>query len=210
MSYFSLQNTTIRTVRKQHSLTKGKIIGRGAFSVVFSHTKNSVMKITCDSGGYYSLSDGVIALEGEHFPKLIKNYGDIGGPKDDYIYMMEIERLAPLSKASKATRKDAEMLVALFRESRQYNAGCKYPLAGGTCWEVLKNITVELEKYREDLTTLYDFVINFNVIMDVTMQNLMVRNAGKDNETLIFNDLVVDKDQLDSLNKWRKAQYAKY
>lgn len=93
-----------RGVKKalQHPMLKGKkSFGRGKFAAVFEGTRNNtIMKLMLDNVSYDMLNDSHVGVEHSMFPKVWKNFGEVGevrfGDKIFPLYLSEIERLEKL------------------------------------------------------------------------------------------------------------------
>lgn len=77
---------------------RNKLIGRGTFACVYeSNRPNAVLKVTTDYYAYAAHTDRVAALTGKWFPRVYRDYGQIGHlTREQPVYMVEIERLKPL------------------------------------------------------------------------------------------------------------------
>lgn len=94
----------------QHEALKGKKrIARGVFSAIYEGSKpNTVFKVSVDSFGYWMLNCFVAGVTHRHFPRIVKDYGEIGHTsvdKHDFsIFLVEMEKLEKLKVGSDTKR----------------------------------------------------------------------------------------------------------
>ena len=125
MSMRFLDMNDLSYVRRTQ-LAKHACIGKGSFASVFAPAADSktVSKVTTDQYSYNLLADGVWHLirseVEEHFPQLVEDHGDVGMSRGLTAYLVEIERLFPLSTTEHRRRVDAwsREYEALHRSSR--------------------------------------------------------------------------------------------
>ncbi len=83
-----LQHAALNTNGKRH-----RMIGRGTFARVYeSATAGRVLKVTTDRMSYWSHCDG-LALEGNHYPVVFRDFDQIGELRGRPVYMVELELL---------------------------------------------------------------------------------------------------------------------
>ncbi|MBK3780022.1 hypothetical protein G3A43_07115 [Paraburkholderia aspalathi] len=175
-------------------LKKQACIGKGSFASVFARSTDSdtVSKVTTDEYSYFLLADYVwhevrSGVEA-HFPRLIENHGDVGESRGRTAYLVEVERLYPVSTT------EHRRLIA--RWAREYNALCRetYHREGQhqfrTCSLEFCRLMAEREDepYRKVFDALYYFLRNYGGALDLKRSNFMCRADG----TLVLNDVVFD------------------
>lgn len=180
----------VKQILNSHPDLKGKKpIARGCFSAVFEGTRpNTVIKVTMDDIGYYMLNDGMFGIRGKHFPKVIKNHGEIGSihrrGRNFSIYAFEMEKLEKLqtgSDARKIARKTYHATGDALRSAGYSNQ----------CYDVLCFLKVPgiQRSLRNAINQLRDFANYFNHgAIDMHMGNFMQRKDG----TLVITDPIAN------------------
>ena len=169
-----------------HPLLAGrKVIGRGAFSLVFEGTKkNTVLKLTVDSCNYFMLNCWAYRVEHRHFPRVVERHGDIDVVRingHDYpLFLFEIEKLQHLERGT-----DSYRLARLLRQSAN-------TASSGVLWKMEEDVraTVTLGSMMKDaalprsvrnaLGQLEEFCSNYEDFgLDLHMGNMMQRKNGE-------------------------------
>lgn len=197
-----LDDYAIKQLRTLPELAGKNPIGRGVFSAVFDGSRpDTVFKLTVDSVGYWFLNCAAARVEGKHFPKVIKNHGDVGEIKvgsDKFpVFLYEIERLSPLKQGSEA-KKTASWLVRKQRSINWFGAGAQLKEIAEVA-----NISRGLKKAIQNVqnfTCYYD-----NARMDMQMANFMERRNGD----LVITDPLFDVAVYDA-NLGKRRQVCAY
>ena len=199
MTILKLRDAGVRRATRLPVLAGLPRIGRGTFAAVYDNG-NSVLKLTCDRVHYSMLCDG-LAPRGEHFPKVIRDYGEVGEMKGDPLFLVEVEKLTSIHRSSPEARTSARKLIKIIEHhwSRTWTptylgnqgAGQKNAklLAGARFLRALmfdQNIPEQMRQAFEELSI---FVENFQCGLDFHPANIMCRG-----EYAILNDVVIDDD----------------
>ncbi|MEX3984312.1 hypothetical protein AB4Y45_35735 [Paraburkholderia sp. EG287A] len=193
MSMRFLDMSELSYVRR-NQLAKQACIGKGSFASVFATAGDSetVSKVTTDMYSYHLLADGVwhlIRSDVEaHFPRLIEDHGDVGESRGLTAYLVEVERLYPVSTTEHRRRIDgwAREYEALHRKSTHSNLAKRFHLASLEFCKLLAER--EDEPFRNVFEALFQFFRNYGGALDLKRSNFMCRADG----TLVWNDVVFD------------------
>ena len=194
MSMRFLNMRELSHVRRNH-LAKQACIGKGSFASVFAPSVESrtVSKVTTDICSYHLLADGVWHLTRAdvevHFPRLVENHGEVGESRGLTAYLVEVERLYPVSTTEHRRRIDgwANEYEALHRSTFvHHNLDERFHLASR---EFCKRLAArEDEPYRKVFEAMHDFLRDYGGALDLKRSNFMCRSDG----TLVWNDVVFD------------------
>lgn len=115
---FTLRDKVVQNLRSTHPLLKGKpLLGSGTFSGVFEgSSEDTVLKLTIDEASYIFHTDELLRRTGQHFTKVLDNYGKVGTfttsknikrtkitqpiELDVPVYLYEVERLEKIPTTS--------------------------------------------------------------------------------------------------------------
>lgn len=208
MRALHLTAPAVQLARQIPELKGKKPIGRGVFTAVFDGTRpDTVLKLTVDSRAYGLLNDGVYFCGGPHFPKVTRNFGDMGDveiAEQSYtIFLYEVERLERLRGGTLAS-KQAHLLtkMASAASGRAYAAhddeyaaptvahmvemAKANPLMGAELVDALDQLRVWTNN-------------NDEVGIDIHRSNLMADKDGR----LVINDPVCHQELLNRIqNRW--------
>lgn len=173
-------------------------IGKGSFASVFAPSPDSptVAKVTTDSLSYCLLTDGVWHSMREEvdacFTKVIEDHGDVGDSCGMTAYLVEVERLFPVS-----TTEHRRLIAAWSKEYDAFKAsfsGRTHRMATADVWH-LKSLEFcgakgvqDDEPYRAVFSALEEFIGSFGGALDLKRNNFMCRANGD----LVWNDVVFD------------------
>jgi len=182
----------VKQARKHEVLVGKKPIGRGTFSAVFDGTrKNTVLKMTVDDSAYWLLNDWAVCVNHWHFPRVVKNYGEIGNTRigrfDFPIYLYEIERL---EKVSGPNKRLVNLICGAEDNSRR--------MAMGKNWEERPKAAKVLDLMLEDkalprtihnaLRQLRNFADHMDGSLDLHSGNFLQRANGE----LVMSDPIAN------------------
>lgn len=197
-----------RLATKHPALQGLRALARGHFCRVYDNG-DTVLKLTADPLSYAIYTDGH-RPQGEHFPVLVRDHGEAGAwinpsTKKSYpLYLVEMEKLQPISRGPAAIRKLArELCRHISSASTQARSSLDLGWGWGTTPETSHRIAVEALRLasedealpasiREALEQLSSFIANFKgATLDWHSKNLMRRG-----DTLVLNDVIADYEQL--------------
>lgn len=183
-----------KRARKHEAIKDLSIIGRGTFCAVYDKG-DTVLKLTCDEMQYYYSTD-YCRPQGRHFPRLIKDHGEIGEQGELGLYLFEVEKLKPVKRklCSERTWKTYNNLIQ--KANSYYN-----PFVFTRGMSISDESRVVLEKLAEDksfsaglrdaLNDVAYFIGNYGAISDMHRGNVMLRG-----QTIVLNDVVCDGEML--------------
>lgn len=183
-------------VRRKHLAGKA-LIGKGSFASVFAAEGEAdrVSKLTADAIGYYMLADPLwheMREEVERcFPRVIEDHGDVGISGDLPVFLVEVERLYPVSTTEHRRQ------IGVW--AKQYaNTNCKKPRgrtyrhADVLNWQSVQFCAEKADEqdnpYRAVFEALHMFLSNYGGALDLKRSNFMCRANGE----LVWNDVVFD------------------
>lgn len=186
----------------RHPLLDGKkLLGRGAFSMVFEGTrKNTVLKLTVDDIGYYAFNDWAVGCRHRHFPRIVKSHGDVGDTRinrrDYSLFLYEMERLAPLEVGSEARKLARRIMNVGATASGKYHWRTGEDVrAMLTFGEMVRDKSIP-RSVRNAIQQLEEFCGSVpGGSVDLHMRNMMMRKNG---------DLVI-VDPLANMKIWRES-----
>lgn len=180
------------------SLKGMKCIGKGEFASVYGAKVgdfDTVIKVTADAMSYHVQADQLFqevrARAERHFPKLIEDFGDIGESGGATVYMVELERLQPVSTTAHrrlirswidgyaAVRAHTSSLAVASLRFCEGQAGLVGPGAGSG----------DAAAYALAWEAMVYFLSNFGGVLDLKVSNFMERPSTGE---LVFNDVVFD------------------
>lgn len=136
MKILVMNQPCTRAARKHPALEGRKLIGCGQFSAVFEGSRpDTIHKLTIDPAAYWLFNDGVVGVHGQHFPKTVADYSEVGEvtihanlragrPRRVPIFLYEQERLLALPIKSEQ-RKLAKSIIDKTRASANTRPKCK-------------------------------------------------------------------------------------
>lgn len=179
----------------EHPLLRTKSqIGRGAFCIVLDNG-SSVLKLTCDKFQYAFYSHESRPQD-EFFPKLVNDFGIVGGTEDRPLFLVEMEKLQPIQKKALAPSgawEQRKNLLSVAAEHRR-KIWMKFDdmdseaeiltacLRGATDYDRIDNAL------GRAASLLADFCETFACSPDLHRSNFMLRGLQ-----LVFNDTVKDQ-----------------
>ena len=184
-----LNDPMVKQALKHEALKGNKLIGRGAFSMVFEGSKsNTVYKVTLDDVNYWMLNCWSAGVSHKHFPKVYKNFGGIGdvsiNKNSHTIFMYEMERLNKLERGTEASNVSnllAKLEVASF--GKVFNYG-PIDRAQFQIQDMMRSKLLP-RSIMNALRQLEEFACNYGHIgLDMHRANFMTRKNG----TLVMSD----------------------
>lgn len=196
MKILQLNDMGTKLALKHEALAGLPLIGRGKFSTVYDNG-DTVLHLTVDPVSYSLHCDGVTAVKGPHFSRVVNDYGDIGEQKRGglVIYLFETEKLAPLRGNINARRTAKAIIKTMWGVDRLESI---VGLNGRTHGVYLRDIVmraVSVGKFPpsicDALRQMSDFVLNSGsfALFDLHNANFMVRPSDG---VLVFNDPMCD------------------
>lgn len=177
----------------QHEAIRGKKpIARGVFSAVYDGSKpNTVYKLTADSFGYWMVNCNHYGVKHRHFPKVHKDFGDIGviklNGKEFPLYLFGMERL---EKVTGEAKKQAQAIVR--RQAHTLTNAWKWPQLDRALFcvqDMLRDKTFP-RSILSAFIQLEEFCCNYpGAAMDMHIGNFMKRKNGE----LVITDPLMDK-----------------
>lgn len=185
---------------RRTKLAGQKCIGKGSFASVYAPSDDSpsVTKVTTDAFGYSLLTDYVwFSMREEvdhHFPRIMEDHGDVGESCGKSAYLVEVERLKPVS--NKADRRRIKQWISEYDAHRTSSQLPRGPERRALADELhlhslefcASKAAQEDEPYRKVFEALNNFLGNYGGALDLKPSNFMSRDDG----TLVWNDVVVD------------------
>lgn len=195
----------------QHEALQGlKMIGRGMFCAVFDKG-DTVLKLTADRIQYGFYTD-YTAPTGDHYPRLVQNYGDVGEQYEHTLYLVEMEKLDKIGRRADCPDLAWEQRRAIMRISEEYRMKLlwrfnhiKNPveyhkhLAAAVLYEMSSDERLD-DAMQSVCVDLSMFVSNYGSGMDFQRANFMLRG-----ETLVFNDVMSDIESICAHGSRRKC-----
>ena len=163
---------------RYHPALRGKpALARGEFSAIFEGSRpDTVLKLTADASHYAYMTDGY-APDGPHKPELIADLDEVGeAATGETLYLLEVERLAPVRKQDEYTR--------AVRRTMRAVRGARIP---ESVWEDQK-LPPSLAAFFQSLNW---FAVNFGYCIDAKFgSNYLCRPCDG---TLVASDPVFDQ-----------------
>jgi hypothetical protein len=136
--------------------------------------------------------------DNEMFPKVIEDYGDIGETSDgSMIYLIEVERLTPVSRATqmetkRAVRNIVQDVARACRDAEMHVRGTMHEADRQKliCTRALSSLAERdstAEPLREAYEDIANFCANFDCSTDIQTSNMMLRG-----DQVVFSDPVID------------------
>lgn len=172
----------------RHTKLAGKReIGRGAFASVFAEEHGDcVTKVTTDQMAYCLAADqraqDALAPVSNHFPRVLEDYGDVGESRGARVYVLDMERLRPLS-SSEHRRHVRKWVKAWDAFDKSVFGDCSYRST-----RFCERMAYVNEPYAQVFKALANFFSDFGGALDLKLANFMERPSGE----LVFNDVVCD------------------
>jgi len=177
----------------QHEAIKGKKpIARGVFSAIYDGSRpNTVYKLTADSFGYWMLNCDYYGVKHRHFPKVFKNFGEVGeiklGKKEFPLYLFEMERLERVSGEAK---KQAQAIVR--QQGKTLTNAWQWPQLDRAffCVQDMLRSKSFSRSVLNAFAQLEEFCCNYpGAALDMHIGNFMKRKNGE----LVITDPLMDK-----------------
>lgn len=183
----------------RHSTLRGmSCIGRGTFASVFAPATDSstVVKVTSDWMSYCCTADRLWEEVREpvqaHFPAVIEDHGDVGESGGATVYVVEVERLRPISTTENRRhirgwmKAYDDLVMHPPQEFRlRYNEVDTTRLSIYFCEEMAKSS----DPYAKVFEAMIYFFSNYGGAFDLRYANFMERPGTG---ALVFNDVVCD------------------
>lgn len=171
----------VKAALRHDAIVGKKVIGRGRFSLVFDNGEN-VLHLTADPVAYALFCDGAVCVEGDHFPTVTENYGEIGQTNNDIsLFLYETEKLEKVRNGSWQKK--------LARQITAATMNVPYRKGKNTSHDKLHSIVENADfgaGINDALRQLASFASYFETAaLDMHAANFMVRPITGD---LIFND----------------------
>lgn len=194
MSLRHLNMNDVAHLRRHSGALHGmQLVGKGSFASVFASAPDSrtVMKVTNDRIGYWYATDPVWLDErenvGQFFPSVIEDHDYVGRSRGLDVYLIEIERLFPVSSAEHRRQirkwtKEYDLFSKPYRKMKILNYTS---VSIDFC--TMKAAQMD-EPYRQVFEALKYFFKTYEGALDFKMSNFLQRADG----SLVWNDLVFD------------------
>lgn len=185
---------------RRNQLGGHQVIGKGSFATVFQAHPNSstVSKLTTDCMGYALLADGYWLQTREpveqHFPMLVADHGWVGTSKGLAAYLVEVERLRPVSKLE-----NKRTVTRIIKEYYEFALTRNFRTSAVRRWNLnsMDFLSAKLDEGTDPqldvFAALQDFIGSFGGALDLKRNNFMERADG----TLVWNDVVYDIESFD-------------
>jgi hypothetical protein len=179
----------------EHPLIRTKTrIGRGAFCIVFDND-SSVYKLTCDKFQYAFYSHES-RPSNDFFPKLINDYGIVGGVKNHSLFLVEMEKLQPMERKAltppNAWMQRKNLLRAANEHRRktwmQFDCSDSEAKLLTGCLRGVSEYDYIDDELGNAASLLANFCETFSCSPDLHRSNFMLRGSQ-----LVFNDTVKDQ-----------------
>lgn len=208
MSILNLKHPGTKLALRHEVLQGKQMIGRGWFAAVFDNG-DTVLKLTCDNVQYGFYTD-YFRPQGEHFPKLVENYGHVGEQYEHALFLVEMEKLTPVGKKASCPeawvqRKTILEVIESLRVKHCDDMPQKINPVDYHCrlTEIVLTAASEDDRLtpamRSVLEQIGSYVSNYHGAMDFKPGNFMLRG-----DTLVFNDVIVDIETICSRNSRRQ------
>lgn len=179
----------VKQALKHEALKGKKLIGRGAFSMVFEGSKpNTVYKVTLDDVNYWMLNCCAAGVSHKHFPKVYNNFGAIGdvsiNKNSHTIFMYEMERLNKLERGTEASNVST-ILTKL--QNASFGNVFKYGPINRALFQIQDMMQSKSlpKSIMNALRQLEEFAYSYEHIgLDMHRANFMMRKNG----TLVLSD----------------------
>lgn len=191
-----LNMNDLSDVKRTHLAGKTRI-GQGGFAEVFADpaTPDRVSKLTVDPFNYYLLADALwheIRQDVEHcFPRLLEDHGDVGESGGRSVYLVEVERLYPVT-APEHKRQISAWAKQYGHSARNSPDHRRHRNADVLNWESVEFCAQQAENsdnpYQAVFEALHNFLSNYGGALDLKHSNFMCRANGE----LVWNDVVFD------------------
>lgn len=198
-----MTHPTARVVRNRPELRGKKMLGCGQFGAIFEGSQpDTIMKLTVDPTSYWLVNDRAVGCQGQHFPKTLYSYEEVGTvtihanlragrPRQVPIYLFEQERLERLQMKT-----EQRALASKIMKRAGFVTG-RTPVANrrnrsvDNAKHILSQLSEDLElpeSIRHATSELSRFCDYFDdLFLDMHYGNFMVRPATGD---LVFSDPV--------------------
>lgn len=176
MNILDLTDFKVKHLRATYPAFAGtKLLARGSFCAVFEmRDPTRVLKLTTDKQHVCYLTD-YIAPQGEHKPVVFDNHDiDVETKNGLTLYLLEVERLQKVQAGSPA-KKLATRIMRFYSEHQRLPQSVTD----------VEGMPPALANFLEELRS---FVLNYEVRLDLKMDNFMQRFDG----TLVMSDPVFD------------------
>lgn len=197
MSILNLKHWGTQQAMRHEALKGLPLIGRGMFCAVFDKGE-TVLKLTADRIQYGFYTD-YTAPTGDHYPRLVENYGEVGEQHEHMLYLIEMEKLTKIGRRADCPDLAWEQRKAIISISEEWRAKhvwkhshVKNPIhyCRVTDLAVLNAMSKD-ERLDESMRTVCEelamFVSDYDAGLDLHRGNFMLRG-----ETLVFNDVMSD------------------
>lgn len=174
-------------------------IGNGTFASVFARdpAAPTVTKVTTDRIAYCLLADQNWHVMSESvaksFPKLIEDHGDVGESRGATVYVVEVERLHPVStKENRRFIREWSRAWSGFEHDmktdclRFSNSLDKYQVRSARFCQAQAKIE---GPFQAVFQALGEFILNYGGSLDLKQNNFMERPSTGE---LVFNDVLCD------------------
>lgn len=183
----------------RYSTLKGKrCIGKGEFASVYgakSGDYDTIIKVTADVMSYHVQADQLFqevrAPAEQNFPRLIENFGDIGESCGATVYMVELERLRPVSTTAhrRLIRTWIDGYASVCRNTRELTLASLRFCEAQARLEGPVHGAGDALNYTKAWEAMVYFLSNYGGVLDLKVSNFMERpSTGQ----LVFNDVVFD------------------
>ena len=187
-----LKDFGISKARREHPALRGKrVLARGTFSAIFEGASPaSVLKLTVDPAQYAYMTDG-LSPDGQLKPVLLEDHSQIGETSSgEDVFLIEVERLAPLARGAEGYRVMRRVLALYARNGHKLLPEDPAEVKGMT--QLMSSFFAQINW----------FCINFGYRIDAAMgQNYMQRTSDG---SLVASDPVFDAELM---TRHRKPAY---